>query len=184
MASITFRSTAWLMSTLVAMLALLASTQASSTKYRKLKETNLVFYMQDYETGKNVTAVPIAGVNGTHSSVLNFGTVLVTDDALTEGIDRNSKQVGRAQGIYVNSALDGSDLHLLFSAVFTNEKYNGSTLEIQGADRFFLKRREVSVVSGTGYFRFARGFAILETAYLDLPTLNAIIKFNVTVLHY
>ncbi|KAJ8633210.1 hypothetical protein MRB53_026546 [Persea americana] len=72
----------------------------------KEKKTKRVFYMQDWETGKNVTAVPVAGRN-----------------------------------------------------VFTNEKYNGSTIEIQGADRFFLKQREVSVVSGTGYFRFAQGFA-------------------------
>ncbi|XP_058071114.1 dirigent protein 2-like [Magnolia sinica] len=147
------------------------------------KETHMVFYLQDWETD-NATSVPVAGTNGTLSSVLNFGTIMVVDDAVTEGPDRQSKQVGRAQGIYVNLALDGSDLHLLFSVVFTNEKYNGSTLEIQGADRFFLKYREVSVVAGTGLFRYARGHAVLETVYLDLPTLNAVIKFNVTVHHY
>nr|QQM18940.1 dirigent protein 5 [Kadsura heteroclita] len=146
-------------------------------------ETKLQFYLQDWETGKNPTATTIAGAKGLASSVLNFGTVLAIDDAVTEGADRNSKQVGRAHGIYVNSALDGSDLHFLFSVVFTNEKYNGSTLEIQGADRFFLKQREVSVVSGTGSFRFAKGYATLETVYLDLPGLNAVVKFNVTVVH-
>ncbi|RWR86324.1 reverse transcriptase [Cinnamomum micranthum f. kanehirae] len=150
----------------------------------KVKETEMVFYMQDWESGKNITAVPVAGRNGTLSSVLNFATVMVVDDAITEGQDRQSKQIGRAQGIYVNSALDASDLHLLFSIVFTNEKYNGSTIEIQGADRFFLKQREVSVVSGTGYFRFAKGFAVLETVYLDLTNLNAVIRFNITVHHY
>ena len=150
----------------------------------KEKETKMVFYMQDWESGKNVTAVPVAGKNGTNSSVLNFATIVAVDDAITEGLDRRSKQIGRAQGIYVNSALDASDLHLLFSIVFTNEKYNGSTIEIQGADRFFLKQREVSVVSGTGCFRFAKGFAVLETVYLDLANLNAVIKFNVTIHHY
>ncbi|XP_077252028.1 dirigent protein 11-like [Tasmannia lanceolata] len=79
---------------------------------------------------------------------------------------------------------DSTDFHLAFLVVFTNEKYNGSTLEIQGSDRFMLKQREVSVVSGTGVFRFARGYAILETVKLDLGQLNAVIKFNVTVLHY
>ncbi|RWR86317.1 dirigent protein 22 [Cinnamomum micranthum f. kanehirae] len=150
----------------------------------KVKETEMVFYMQDWESGKNITAVPVSGRNGTLSSILNFATVMVVDDAITEGQDRQSKQIGRAQGIYVNSALDASDLHLLFSIVFTNEKYNGSTIEIQGADRFFLKQREVSVVSGTGYFRFAKGFAVLETVYLDLTNLNAVIRFNITVHHY
>ncbi|KAG9447593.1 hypothetical protein H6P81_013721 [Aristolochia fimbriata] len=170
----------------ILLLALFASnTEASSTKnWKVVKETNLVFFMQDYETGKNFSAIPVAGVNGTKSGVLGFGTVMVIDDALTEGIEKHSKQVGRAQGMYVNSALDGSDLHFLLSVVFTDEKYNGSTLEIQGANRFFLKQREVSVVSGTGYFRFARGFAILETVVLDIPNLNAVLKINVTVLHY
>ncbi|RWR86325.1 dirigent protein 23 [Cinnamomum micranthum f. kanehirae] len=193
----------------IAVLLVLITTTVDSFEARSMrmkeKKTKMVFYMQDWETGKNVTAVPVAGKNGTLSSILNFATVMVVDDAITEGQDRQSKQIGRAQGIYVNSALDASDLHLLFSIVFTNKKYNGSTIEIQGADRFFLKQREVSVVSGTGYFRFAQGFAIqgadrfflkqrevsvvsgtgyfrfakgfavLETVYLDLTNLNAVI---------
>ncbi|RWR86319.1 dirigent protein 22 [Cinnamomum micranthum f. kanehirae] len=172
----------------IAVLLVLITTTVDSFEARSMrmkeKKTKMVFYMQDWETGKNVTAVPVAGKNGTLSSILNFATVMVVDDAITEGQDRQSKQIGRAQGIYVNSALDASDLHLLFSIVFTNKKYNGSTIEIQGADRFFLKQREVSVVSGTGYFRFAQGFAVLETVYLDLANLNAVIKFNVTIHHY
>ncbi|XP_002270663.2 dirigent protein 2-like [Vitis vinifera] len=109
--------------------------------------------MHDWETGANVTAIPIAGLPKKPWAVGTFATIIPIDDALTETIDRNSAQIGRAQGIYVNSALDGSDLHFLMSVVFTNKQYNGSSLEIQGADRFFNKYREVSVVSGTGMFR-------------------------------
>ena len=43
------------------------------------------------------------------------------------GIERNSSEIGRAHGIYVNSALDGTDLHLLMSFVLNNKAYNGST---------------------------------------------------------
>ena len=165
-------------------LLLLAIPICLEAKPLKLKQTQVVFYMHDWETGANVTAIPIAGLPKKPWAVGRFATIIDIDDALPETIVRNSAQIGRAQGIYVNSALDGSDLHFLMSVVFTNKQYNGSSLEIQGANRFFNKYREVSVVSGTGMFRLARGYAILETVYLDLPVSNAIIRWNVTVLHY
>ncbi|PKI68586.1 hypothetical protein CRG98_010990 [Punica granatum] len=126
----------------------------------------------------------VGGIPKKQWGVLQFGTVYATDDKLTESYDRNSTEVGRAQGLYVNSALDGSDLHLVMSLVFTSGEFNGSTLEIQGADRFYLKYREVSVVSGTGKFRLARGYIVLETVFIDIKNSNAIIRCNVTVYHH
>ncbi|KAF8410740.1 hypothetical protein HHK36_003277 [Tetracentron sinense] len=114
----------------LALLLILAVVIVSEAKGRKLKETNIVFYMHDYETGTNISTVAVTG---------------------------NPK-----------------------NAV----AYNGSTLEIQGANRFFQKYIEMSVVSGTGVFQFARGYAILETVFIDIPNLTAIIRWNVTVLHY
>ena len=172
------------LTTAMPLLLLLAIPICLEAKPHKLKQTNMVFYMQDWESGANTTAIMVAGNPKRRWYILEFGTIFATDDALTESIDRNSTQVGRAHGIYVNSALGGSDLHLLMSLVFTNKEYNGSTLQIQGADRFLHKYREVSVVSGTGKFRFARGYATLETVYLDIPGSNAIIRWNVTFLHY
>ncbi|KAF8364850.1 hypothetical protein HHK36_033174 [Tetracentron sinense] len=154
------------------------------SKGRKLKETKMVFYMHDYETGTNISAIPVAGNPLKKWFVLEFGTIIAIDDAATVAIERNSTQIARLQGMYVNSAKDGTDLHWLVSIVFTNKAYNGSTLEIQGANREFQKYREVSVVSGTGLFRFARGYATLETVLLDLDNLNAIVRWNLTVLHY
>ncbi|XP_030544365.1 dirigent protein 1-like [Rhodamnia argentea] len=166
------------------LLAISASSEANFDFNQKLKETKLVFYMFDWETGLNITTVPVAGIPGNRWWILGFGTVFAIDDKLTESYDRNSNEVGRARGAYVNSAVDGSDLHLLMSVVFTNQEFNGSTLEIQGSDRFYNKYREVSVVSGTGKFRFARGYAFLETLLLDQVNSNAIIRWNVTVYHY
>nr|QQM18951.1 dirigent protein 16 [Kadsura heteroclita] len=167
---------------LISMMIFITMVGCSEPKQR-MKETKMVLYLQDWEFGKNSTAVPVAGINGRFANVLNFTTVSVVDDALTEGLDRNSKEVGRAQGIYVNSALDGTNLHLIFSAIFTNGNYKGSTLEFQGADRRNLKYREVSVVSGTGVFRFARGYATLETVFVDDSGYDAVVRFNATVRH-
>ncbi|KAF3443450.1 hypothetical protein FNV43_RR13132 [Rhamnella rubrinervis] len=133
-------------------LAAATSSEAVAPKYKSqsLKETNIVFYMHDLSTGHNITAHAIAGVPQSKWWTLGFGTAFACDDKLTGAYHWKSNQIGRAQGIYVNSALDGSDAHLLMSLVFTNKEFNGSTLEIQGADRFYQKYREVSVVSGTG----------------------------------
>ncbi|GLJ32157.1 hypothetical protein SUGI_0647410 [Cryptomeria japonica] len=142
------------------------------------KEEKLVFYMHDILTGKNITGVVVAAVKGLSLSE-NFGTVIVIDDLVTEGPEPSSKTIARAKGLYVISDLRGTNFDLHFSVVFVNMKYNGSTLEIQGADRYLQKKREVSVVGGTGQFRYARGYAIIETVKLE--GVNAILKFSVNI---
>lgn len=84
----------------------------------------------------------------------------------------------------MTSALDGSNALVFFSIVFTNKKYNGSTIEIQGNSKQFEPVTEVGVVSGTGKFRFARGYATLETYFVDAPNAYSVIRCNITVQHY
>ncbi|KAK3020422.1 hypothetical protein RJ639_047728 [Escallonia herrerae] len=144
----------------------------------------MTLYFQDWSGGPNATVVPITGLPGHLWSFHSFGTVFCTDDPITEGLDGKSAKIARAQGMYVTSALDGSNTHVVISVVFTNKEYNGSTLEIQGASRQFDKVREVSVVAGTGKFRYARGYVTFETVYLDMSIAYSVIQCNVTVKHY
>ncbi|KAL5573364.1 hypothetical protein UlMin_022961 [Ulmus minor] len=150
---------------------------------RDLKETQMSLYFQDISAGPNATVLPIAGIAGKQWTFTQFGTVYVTDDPITETPDPNSKPIGRCQGTYVTAGLDGLNSHVSVSIVFTNKGYNGSTLEIQGISKQFEAIREVSVVSGTGKFRFARGYVTFETYFVDLPKAYSIIRCNVTVLH-
>ncbi|XP_019229731.1 PREDICTED: dirigent protein 1-like [Nicotiana attenuata] len=110
--------------------------------------------------------------------------MVAMDDPVTEGPDPKSKEIGRAQGMYINSQLDGKGLHLMFSVIFADGKFKGSTLEIQGADLFAMKEREISIVSGTIFFRFFKGYGIMTTHFIDIPNLRAILKLHVTVKHY
>lgn len=103
---------------------------------------------------------------------------------MTEGANPKSPIVGRAQGITVTSSQDGRNALVLVSLVFTNMQYNGSTLEIQGISKQFEPIREVAVVSGTGKFRFARGYATFETYFVDSSTAYSVERCNVTVQHY
>ncbi|RVW38967.1 Dirigent protein 1 [Vitis vinifera] len=94
----------------------------------------------------------VLSVPGKIWSFTSFRTVFVTDDPITEAPDPNSTPVGRGQGMYITSKLDGSTTHVLISIVFTNGQFSGSTLEIQGSSPHFQKYREVFVVSETGGF--------------------------------
>ncbi|KAI3440879.1 uncharacterized protein J3R85_002906 [Psidium guajava] len=146
----------------LAILVLLATSSSSEATFnfnQKLKETKLVFYMFDWETGLNITTVPVTGIPGNWWWILGFGTIFAIDDKLTEF-----------------APVDVACVH--------QPGVQWSTLEIQGSDRFYNKYREVSVVSGTGKFRFARGYAFLETLLLDQVNSNAIIRWNVTVYYH
>lgn len=147
-------------------------------------QTNLVFYVHDHFTGEDSTAATVAGKGGAGSNILHFGTVAIVDDPVTEGPTIDSTLIGRAQGMYINSQLDGKGLYMVFSVIFTDGEFKGSSLEIQGPDLFTMKEREFGVVSGTGYFRFVNGYGIMETEFMDVANLRATIKLNVTVKHY
>ncbi|XP_008229971.1 PREDICTED: dirigent protein 22-like [Prunus mume] len=146
------------------------------------RETTIVLYLQDLASGPDATVVPITGIQGKPQSFTSFGTIFAVDDVITETPDKVSAQIGRAQGILVASSLSGSNVHVSMSLAFTNVEYNGSSLEIQGISRQFERYKEVSVVSGTGSFRYARGYATLETVFYDNKTFYSIIRCTVRLL--
>ncbi|KAK3184382.1 hypothetical protein Dsin_031668 [Dipteronia sinensis] len=107
------------------------------------------------QNGLNATAILIGGNQKKPWSAVEFGTIFTVDDKLTVTSDPNSAQF----------------------------EFNGSTLEIQGADKLVERKREVSVVSGTGKFRLARGFAVIETSSIDVANANAILKITFNVFY-
>ncbi|RZC09858.1 dirigent protein 22-like [Glycine soja] len=143
-------------------------------------QTTMVFYLQDLAAGPNATVVaPVAGINGRVWSFTTFGSIFVVDFPVTLSISPTSELVGQAQGLLVASALDGASVNVALSIVFNNLQYNGSTLELQGISRRHENYREVSVVSGTGKFRFARGYAVLETAFFDIS--RSTLRLTITI---
>lgn len=148
------------------------------------KETKMTVFLQEFTAGPNATAAAVAGIPGRPRNSFEFGTVIVADATLTQGISINSPTVGRGQGIYVTSSRDGNNTHDLFSFIFTNQRYNGSTLEFQGRSIQRAQVRELSVVSGTKMFRFARGYATFETV-LQTPSINyMVVRCNITIREY
>ncbi|KAL8465969.1 hypothetical protein ACS0TY_035177 [Phlomoides rotata] len=150
----------------------------------KPKITELHFYLQDIVSGPNPTNVPIAAPNSTAQSPTLFGLIAAIDDPLTSGPSLNSSAVGRAQGLFASTSLEEIGYHMTFNIVFTAGKYNGSTLTIAGTNPFTNKFRELPVVGGSGVFRLAQGTALLNTVTFNKKTGDAVVEYNVIVLHY
>ncbi|KAM0946934.1 putative dirigent protein [Dioscorea sansibarensis] len=153
----------------------------------KEKVTNLHFYLHDIISGSNPTAVLVAKPNNTNIGSGNptpFGSVFAIDDPLTDGPELSSNVIGNAQGIYVSSGHDKLTLVLAVDFGFTSGEFNGSSISVFSRNPVLETDRELAIVGGRGKFRLARGFAKLHTYSLNGANGDAIIEYNVTVLHY
>lgn len=151
--------------------------------HAKEKLTKLHFFFHDVVSGKNETVVRVAESKATAKSPTVFGAVFIMDDPLTEGPEPSSKIVGRAQGIYSSASMDEICFLMTLNFVFTNGQYNGSSLSVLGYNPIFSKYREMPILGGSGHFRLARGIATAKTYQLS-DSGNAIVEYNVMVLHY
>ena len=105
------------------------------------------------------------------------------DDPLTVGPDPKSKLVGRAQGLYGIACQDEMSLIMALSYSFIDGPYKGSTISIMGRNSVMHPVRELPVVGGTGLFRMARGYALAHTYSFDTKAGDAIVGYNVTIIH-
>lgn len=152
--------------------------------HAKQKITKFHFYFHDIVSGKNPTAVTIAQSNGTAQSPTFFGSLAMMDDPLTVGPEPNSTIVGRAQGTYGSADQNEAALLMTLNFVFTTGKYNGSTLSVLGRNPVFHQYREMPIVGGSGVFRLAQGIATAKTYWFNTTTGDAVVEYNVIVLHY
>ncbi|RYR27056.1 hypothetical protein Ahy_B02g061382 isoform B [Arachis hypogaea] len=106
------------------------------------------------------------------------------DNPLTLGPNLSSKLVGRAQGFYSSTSQTEADLLMAMNFAFVDGKYNGSSITVLGRNPIFNKVREMPVIGGSGFFRFARGYVQLNTYSVNLKTNDAIVEYNVYVNHY
>ncbi|KAJ0969024.1 hypothetical protein J5N97_021920 [Dioscorea zingiberensis] len=147
----------------------------------KEKVTTLHFYAQETFKGDHPSVIVVAGPkdNNTSNQTRPFGTVYVIDDPLTEGIDPNSKVVGRAQGLSASAGQDQVQL-LLLVASFTSGEFNGSSLSVLSRNPILETERELAVVGGQGKFRLARGGAHPTAVLVAKPNGTTIVDGNPT----
>ncbi|XP_043692663.1 dirigent protein 22-like [Telopea speciosissima] len=155
-----------------------------SMKLKREKVSHLHFYFHDTVSGRNPTAITVAQAESSKTSPTTFGRMRMIDDPLTESPENTSKIVGRAQGIYGFASQSELGLLMTLNYAFTEGKYNGSTLSIVGRNTVLSEVREMPVVGGSGLFRFARGYALAKTHWFDPKSEDAVVEYNVYVIHY
>ncbi|XP_059435040.1 dirigent protein 23-like [Corylus avellana] len=155
----------------------------SVVQKKETEITNLHFYFHDTVSGKNPSAVRVAQAAGTNKSPTLFGVVMIADDPLTEKPDPDSKLVGRAQGLYGSAGQQELALIMALNFGFVDGIYNGSSISLLGKNPALQPVREIAIVGGTGVFRLARGYAIAHTYWFNATTGDAIVQYNVTVVH-
>lgn len=146
------------------------------------KRSHFRVYWHDIYSGSNPTAVAIVQPHNNSSTM--FGFLSMIDDPLTEGPELNSKLVGKAQGFYGSASQEENGLIVIMNFVFMEGKYNGSTLTILGRNKVFLPVREMPVIGGSGFFRFARGYVKARTIKFNQTNGDATVEYNIYVLHY
>ncbi|XP_010427284.1 PREDICTED: dirigent protein 24-like [Camelina sativa] len=100
---------------------------------------------------------------------LMFGTITVVDDELTEGHELGSAIIGRAQGFYLATSLDGTSQTLSLTVLLHEEHDHHDTLDdaisFFGVHRTASHASHIAVVGGTGRFEHAKGYAVVETLH-------------------
>ncbi|KAF8730996.1 hypothetical protein HU200_016876 [Digitaria exilis] len=167
---------------LVAAALLLAAMPAPATAVPwGQKELHLHVYWQDRASG-NATVVTVAKAASTNTSTTRFSAINVMDDALTVGSDMNtSKIIGRAQGIYVSDSIETSSVLMAMNFVFIDGPYKGSSIAIFGPNFIEREVREMSIIGGTGVFRFARGYVQARSVWLNPSTADATVKYDIFI---
>lgn len=150
-------------------------------KPAKEKLSHLRLYWHDVVSGRAPTSVPVVKSPPTQTG---FGQINMIDNPLTLGPKLGSEAAGKAQGFYALASQEEIGLLMTMNFVFTEGKYNGSTITILGRNAVLNKVREMPVIGGSGLFRFARGYAEARTHTFDLKTGDATVEYNVYVMHY
>lgn len=138
--------------------------------FRNLNEAkpNLIklhFIVQDVIQGPNQTVWKVAESEITAASPSAFGMLSMADNLLTAGPEPNSETVGRAQGTIAFADLHDIAVYMVVDIVFTEGKYNGSTISLLGRNPLSEKVRELPIVGGTGGFRMASGIAVTTNTW-------------------
>lgn len=112
---------------------------------------------------------------------LMFGSITVIDNEITEGHELGTGVLGRGQGFYLSSSLDGSSHTFALTTLF-----HGSDHEVEDTISFFGVHRtaseisHIAVIGGTGKYEEAKGYATIES----LPQVDEHITDGVeTIVH-
>lgn len=112
---------------------------------------------------------------------LMFGSITVIDNELTEGHELGTGVLGRGQGFYLASSLDGSSHTFALTTLFHGSDHEvDDTISFFGVHRMASEVSHIAVIGGTGKYEEAKGYATIES----LPQVDEHITDGVeTIVH-
>ncbi|WJX15442.1 hypothetical protein P8452_05584 [Trifolium repens] len=157
----------------------------SSTVFQNRGTNNVV------TGGNNQPFVSVGNLPGGFTvQKLMFGSVMVIDDQLTEGHGLGSNVVGRIQGFYTASSLDGTSQSVVMTMLLHGDNdHDGvdDSISLFGIHRTASPKSKVAVIGGTGKYENARGYAALETLLKEdqhtTDGVDTILHFNLYLTH-
>ncbi|KAK9123864.1 hypothetical protein Sjap_013466 [Stephania japonica] len=120
--------------------------------------------------------VPLAKPNGAVALVnnkvpsgagipeLKIAKMTVIDAELSEGQLVGSGVLGKAQGFYVSTSVDGTCYTMAFTAMFESTQ-NFDSLNFFGVLRTAVSDSQLAIMGGTGKYVDAKGFATVKTIH-------------------
>ncbi|KAM5556233.1 dirigent protein 24-like [Rosa sericea] len=105
--------------------------------------------------------------NGATLQKLMFGSVTVIDDQLTEGQELGSAVLGKAQGFYLASSLDGNSHTMAFTVLMHGEHDVEDTISFFGVHRTAAPVSHIAVIGGTGKYENANGYGAIESLHQE-----------------
>ncbi|KAK9913388.1 hypothetical protein M0R45_037206 [Rubus argutus] len=98
---------------------------------------------------------------------LMFGSITVIDDELTEGHELGSAVLGKAQGFYLASSLDGNSHTMAFTVLMHGQHDVEDTISLFGVHRTASPVSHIAVIGGTGKYENANGYAAIESLHQE-----------------
>ncbi|KAH7441744.1 hypothetical protein KP509_03G052200 [Ceratopteris richardii] len=132
------------------------------------RECRLQYYVQVFVGDPSLNQNLLPPLNESFSGSFGHGELFAFN--ATEGPEQTSSRVGSVRGFTIDSAYKASDIIDLIEVElisYDDGNYKG-TIQIQGEIRA-ISPNEVAIVGGTGSFRGARGFGLIERVLLDGP---------------
>lgn len=123
-----------------------------------------------------------------------FGSLTVFDDELTEGQELGSAVIGKAQGFYLASSLDGTSQTIAVTVLLSQGGGAGGqqhqdqtvvedTISFFGVHRTASHESQIAVVGGTGKYENSKGYATLGSLHQEdqhtTDGVDTILQFSV-----
>lgn len=143
------------------------------------KESRLtVFVHQIRAPLSSATLLAAAGTGQNDLTKIGFGSFLVFDNEVREGLDKTTLLLGRERGYGPITDLQGEQgIQLTSTMVFNKNAAHKGTLTFQGFVGGPELINELMVVGGTEDFRGAKGYAIVQT--LKTSPLEVVFRYNI-----